>query len=80
VLQNIHFGALRSLVNVEKHTLQQDLLQKIQTIGLRFLALKVESQIEQLSDIMLKSGLMIFYHASKIKIQFFCDLIFSEKI
>jgi hypothetical protein len=68
------------LVNVEKHTLQQDLLQKIQTIGLRFLALKVESQIEQLSDIMLKSGLMIFYHASKIKIQFFCDLIFSEKI
>jgi len=70
VLQNIHFGALRSLVNVEKHTLQQDLLQKIQTTGLRFLALKVESQIEQFSD-MFQNVLVIFYYTPKIKIQFF---------
>jgi len=78
VLQNIHFGALRSLVNVEKHTLQQDLSQKIQTTGLRFLALKVESQIEQFSD-MFQNVLVIFFYTPKIKIQFFHDLNFTEK-
>jgi hypothetical protein len=45
-LQNIHAGTVLDLIKVPKHSLQQFLLQKTHSIGLRNLLLKVDEQMQ----------------------------------
>jgi hypothetical protein len=66
-------------MNIEKHSLQQHFLQKVHSIGLRTLELKVEAQMVHslVADIVV--WLVIFIYEPKIKIQFFfIDQILSK--
>jgi hypothetical protein len=58
-------------VNIEKHSLQQHLLQKVHSIGLRSLELKVEAQMVHSLAADIVVWLVIFIYEPKIKIQFF---------